>query len=56
MAAEKKGKPKRPRRQWTRSPAQKPHSTKHGARGYDRKRDQEEEELDDREHDTGPDP
>ena len=39
MAAKKKRKLKRPRRQWTRSPVQHPHSTKRGKRGYARKRD-----------------
>ena len=27
-----------PRGRWTRSPRQKPHSTRHGKKGYDRKR------------------
>jgi len=30
--------PQFPRLAWSRSPVQKPHSTKKGARGYDRKR------------------
>lgn len=30
--------PQFPRLGWSRSPVQKPHSTKKGARGYDRKR------------------
>lgn len=30
--------PKFPRLAWSRSPVQKPHSTKKGARGYDRKK------------------
>ena len=38
MPAKKKRKLKRPRRQWTRSPVQRPHSTKRGKRGYARKR------------------
>jgi len=33
----KKKKPSPPRRKWTRSPVQKPHSTPKGKRGYDRK-------------------
>jgi hypothetical protein len=30
-----------PRLRWSRSPAEKPHSTRKGARGYDRKRAKE---------------
>ena len=38
MAAKRKRKLKQPRRQWTRNPVERPHSTKRGERGYDRKR------------------
>ena len=53
MADKRKRKLKRPRRQWTRSPVERPHSTKHGERGYDRKRAQRE--LDEEAHED-PDP
>ena len=46
MGAKKSGKVKRPRRQWTRSPVQRPHSTKRGQRGYDRKRPPPDPEQD----------
>jgi len=43
-----KKKPKLPRRKWTRSPVQKPHSTPRGKKGYrrgeDKKRVREEAE------------
>ena len=32
----------RVRRKWTRSPKQKAHSTEHGKKGYDRKREKKE--------------
>ena len=31
-----------PRRKWTRSPAEKAHSSRHGKKGYDRKRERDE--------------
>jgi len=34
------------RRRWTRSPVQRPHSTKKGDKGYDRRRDQRPPDLD----------
>jgi len=34
------------RRRWTRSPIQRPHSTKKGAKGYDRRRDKRPTDLD----------
>ena len=36
MTPAKKKKPKLPRRKWTRSPVQKPHSTPKGKKGYRR--------------------
>ena len=39
MAKKKVSKTRFPRRKWSRSPVQKPHSTKHGKKGYDRKHD-----------------
>ena len=42
MAKKKTTKPHLPRRKWTRSPVQKPHSSKHGRKGYDRKRDSDD--------------
>jgi len=39
MASPRRKKPSLPRRKWTRSPAQKPHSTPKGKKGYDRKSD-----------------
>jgi hypothetical protein len=38
-----KKKPKRPRRQWSRSPVQQPHSTPKGKKGYDRAEDRKRE-------------
>ena len=35
--AKPRKKPKLPRGKWTRSPAQKPHSTEKGAKGYSRR-------------------
>lgn len=51
MAKKKSRKPHLPRRKWTRSPIQKPHSTKRGKKGYDRKQDEDElhEDVEDQE-------
>ena len=46
MAKKKSNKPHFPRRRWTRNPIQKPHSSKHGNKGYDRKRDKDEDIAD----------
>ena len=44
----KKRKPSilRVRRRWTRSPVERPHSTKKGAKGYQRKRDKHPPDID----------
>jgi hypothetical protein len=49
MTPRKRRKPKAPRRAWTRSPAQKPHSTPKGDKGYSRTRhkDRTREDIDD---------
>ena len=39
MTPARKKKPKLPRRKWTRSPVQKPHSTPKGKKGYRRDED-----------------
>ena len=44
-AKKKTAAPPFPRLGWPRSPVQKPHSTKKGARGYDRKRTKKEARL-----------